>query len=209
MATFGDIIAQVANDLARTNLNAEIGEEINAAIREFDTKRVWFNESRDLTFNTVAAQAEYTVSDNANIPNLIRIDGMFSTLNSNDKWLLKPMDKVQREWLTPPNDPGRPTWYTFTNKVLTLWPVPDAVYQIRVMGWYRLSALAIDSDTNIWTEEAADLLRHSARHRLLLNVIQDEAGAGLAKVAEERAWGAIERETILRTNAGTICHTDF
>ena len=209
MATFGDIIALVADDLARTNLNSQIGNEINAAIREFDTKRVWFNETRDLTFNTVAAQAEYTTADNSNIPNLIRIDGMFSTLNSNDKWLLKPMDKAQREWLTPPNDPGRPTWYTFTNKVLTLWPVPDAVYQIRVMGWYRLAALSIDTDTNIWTEEASDLLRHSARRRLLTNVVQDAEGAAIAQTSEAAAWAAIERETILRTNAGTICHTDF
>lgn len=209
MATFGEIIAQVANDLARTNINSEIGDEVNNAIRFYDTKRVWFNERRDITFSTVAAQEEYTSADNAYIDDLIKIDGMFTTLGSGDKWIMTPMDAVWRESLTPPNDPGRPTHYTYINRVLRLWPVPDAVYTVRVMGWYRLAALSADSDTNIWTQEASDLLRLSAKRRVLANVVQDYEMAAAVQSLEREAWDAIERETILRTGSGWICPTSF
>jgi hypothetical protein len=209
MATFGEIIAQVANDLARTNINSEIGDEVNNAIRFYDTKRVWFNEKRDLTFSTVIGQEEYTSAANADIPNLIKIDGMFTTLGSTDKWVMTPMDAVWREWLTPPNDPGRPTHYTNYNRVLRLWPVPDAVYTVRVMGWYRLAALSVDADENIWTQEASDLVRMSAKRRVLANVVQDYEAAAAVQALEREAWDAVERETILRTGSGQICPTAF
>ena len=209
MATYGGIIAQVANDLARSNINAEIGDEINAAVRDYDTKRVWFNETRDLTFSTVAAQDFYTVTDNANIPNLIRIDGMFSTLGTSDKWIVEPMDAVQMERMSPPNDRSRPAWYAYFGQTIRLWPIPDTVYTIRVLGWYRLAELANDSDTNIWTEHAASLLRLSAKRRVLANVIQDYEGAAAVQQLEDEAWRAIDRETILRRGAGLVTPTDF
>ena len=208
MATYGEIVTQVANDLARSNISAEIGDEINAAIRDYDTRRVWFNEKRDLTFSTVAAQDIYTSADNSNIPNLIRVDAMFSTLSS-DKWIIEPMDAVEMERMSPPNDSGRPGYYAYFGQSIRLWPYPDAVYTIRVLGWYRLSELANDSDTNIWTQYVYGLLRLSAKRRVLANVIGDIEQAIAVKQLEDEAWAAIDRETILRRGAGLITPTDF
>lgn len=209
MATYGDIIAQVANDLADSNINSEIGDEINAAIREYDTRRVWFNEKRDLTFSTVAAQDFYTSADNSDIPNLIRIDAMFSTSGSADKWIIEPMDAVEMERLSPPNDGGRPGYYAYFGQSIRLWPYPDQAYTIRVLGWYRLSELSQDSDTNIWTQYAAGLLRLSAKRRVLANVRQDYDNASKVFELEQEAWAAIDRETILRRGAGLVTPTDF
>jgi hypothetical protein len=208
MSTYVEIVAQVADDLARTNIGSQIGAEVNAAIRYYDTKRAWFTEERTLTFSTVAAQEDYTSADNSYIDDLIRIDGMWSTL-SNDKWRICPMDYVEREGLTPPNDSGRPVYYAYTSRTIRLWPVPDAVYTVRVLGWYRLAALVNDSDTNVWTEEAEDLIRHSARRRVQANVVRDYEGAAATKQLEDEAWSAIDRETILRSGSGIICPTDF
>ena len=208
MATFGEIISQVANDLADSNINSEIGDEINAAIREYDTRRCWFNEKRDLTFSTVAAQDFYTSSDNSNIPNLIRIDAMFSTLSS-DKWIIEPMDAIEMERNSPPNDSGRPGFYAYFGQSIRLWPYPDTVYTIRVLGWYRLSELSEDSDTNIWTQYAAGLLRLSAKRRVLANVRQEYDAASQVFQLEQEAWSAIDRETILRRGAGLVVPTDF
>lgn len=60
MATYGDMQARIADELARTDLAAEIQNEIQTAISYYENERFWFNEGQ-WTFNTVNAQELYAL----------------------------------------------------------------------------------------------------------------------------------------------------
>src|SRR5690606_16496709 len=76
---------------------------------------------------------------------------------------------------------GEPYAWSYYNQEIRLYPIPDGVYTIRLqLGNYRLTALASDSDTNAWLDEAYDLLKARAKYILYKNTIKDAALAAEA-----------------------------
>jgi hypothetical protein len=78
--TLGDLKNRISSELARSDFAANdsrIASAINDAIAIYQKERFRFSEtnpSAPVTFNTVANQAVYTASDNANIGTLLSID---------------------------------------------------------------------------------------------------------------------------------------
>lgn len=206
MATFAEIVTKVAGDLKISTLNDEIKAAINEAIDFYDSERFWFNgNKRDLSFSTVASQEYYGSADNVLIPRLVTIDGVRIIEGSNASattgYRLSPFESEQ---MSIPVVSGRPVAYSFFDQQFRLYPVPSAVYTVRVVGFYTLPELSADADTNVWTTYASELLRKSAKRRVEMDILKDSDGASVTAAGEAAALNELRLRSIMMAGADRI-----
>jgi hypothetical protein len=204
MGTYLDLQNNIASDLTRSDLSAQIKSAIQDAIKQYERQRFWFNTTRSKTFQTVAGQMPYTGSDLAEIPNLIRIDNLFLTWGT-ATYPLEWYEPDEFEFLTSLNTSnGRPSVYTYIDAQLLLWPTPVAAYTVRPHMHYRLSALANDTDSNSWCNEAENLIRAHAKLILYSGLLEDDQGA--ARMAQQIPGikAGLDYETAARSATGRI-----
>lgn len=209
MASFLDLRTNIANDLTRTDLDAQTKNAVRDAIKFYEADRFWFNQTRSLTFSTVAAQSAYTSVDLAQIPNVIEFDALFLR-DSTSQWELTKQEFDYFEWLIGSNTAnGRPTDYTYVDGQILMWPVPAAVYTVRPHMHYRLPMLSADTDSTAWCNEAENLIRAHAKMILCANVIEDDAGAQRMQAQIPALKSKLDEETTSRMSTGRIRGTQF
>jgi hypothetical protein len=209
MGTLGELKTRIADDLTRTDLTSQIANAISDAIAEHERERFWFNQTRTLTFPTVASQAAYGSSDQARIPYFICIDALF-LISGTSIYPLRKRDAPQLEVMWgATSETGRPVDYAYIDDTIRLGPTPDAVYTIRPHAFYKLAALSADNQSNAWTTEAVDLTRESAKYRIYKNILRDAEGAALAADGVRSALETLRAETSARMGTGLIQGTDF
>lgn len=194
----------------RTDLATQIAYAINDAIGFYQNERLKFNESRDITFNTVAGQEFYTSSDNAQIPTLFAIDYIVVYLGS-IPWPVKRRTPFEIEVLN--NNGlvrGQPYNWCYFNNQIRLGPVPDAVYPMRVAGQVTIAAPASDGEANNpWMTDAELLIRSRAKYQLYLHAIRNlemaQAMAAQVTEATENLKGVGNR----LTGTGSVTPTQF
>src|SRR5882757_359245 len=176
MGTLAQLKARIASDLTRDDLASQIANVVSDSLKFYARERFWFNQSRNLTFNTAIGQAAYGVADLAIIPNIVRIDALYLPQNQS----ITPLDRYE------PDDfeviaggmsgGGKPTAYTCVDNTIRLWPTPGAVTPMRLHAFYRLPDLA-DGDSNAWTDDAEELVRSHAKMLLYMDVLEDDPNA--------------------------------
>src|SRR5262245_40398537 len=136
MATFAVLKAQIADDLSRSDLTSQIQTAVLDAITYYERKRFYFNESRSLTFNTVANQEFYTSSDAAAIPTMLEIDTAKISITSTDVYALNVVTNDELELVSQNStiDAGQPSDIAYYNQTFRLYPIPQDVYAVRVSG---------------------------------------------------------------------------
>ena len=82
MSTLADMKARIANEVSRSDLDDMIALAISDAIDTYYDKRFFFNESREIVFDTVPGQEFYDKSDEPNIPDLLAIDYVKITVDN-------------------------------------------------------------------------------------------------------------------------------
>lgn len=207
MTTLGDLKSRIATDLTRSDLTSQIASAVSDAIAHYEASRFWFNQSRSLTFSTVAGQMDYTVSDLADISTLIGINAMFCI----DGTQTIPMDWYEPgdfELLTTTTQ-GRPDLFTYTDSSIRLWPKPIKAYTMRLHCHYRLSDLSGDSDSNAWTTYAEQLIRCHAKLLLYANVLEDDQGAARMQGQVQAHKDKLDYETSRRLASGHINAAEF
>lgn len=209
MGTYLDLQNNIASDLSRSDIGAQIQSAIADAIKQYERQRFWFNTTRSLTFQTVAGQDTYTGADLAQIPNIIRIDKLYL------KWGVTtyPLDWYEPdefEFLTGLNTtPGKPTIYTYTDNQIIMWPKPVMAYVVRPHMHYRFSPLVNPADSNGWTNEAENLIRAQAKLILFLNVLEDTDGVQRMQAQIPGLKAGLDYETSARSATGRIRPTEF
>lgn len=209
MATFADLIARIADDLARSNLSTQIGNEILAAIEDEQVTRFYFNETRSYTFNTVASQSDYPIVPTAAIDDFITVDKVQVTIGARvidlrrDDW-----DDIDY-WLANSAPTGQPFSYAYYAQTFRLYPIPNAIFPMRIEGHFTAPVLVNPTDANIWTTEAFQLTRAVAKASLYANVIKDSDQAQLADAVAQRVRDRLIVETSKRVQLGQIIGTDF
>lgn len=208
MGTLLALKTRIATDLTRDDLTDQIANAVSDSIKFYERQRFWFNTTRNLTFNTVIGQTAYVAADLAAIPNLIRIDAIYLTQNSS----VFALDRYE------PNDfeilengstgPGKPDAFTYVDQSIRLWPVPVAVYAMRIHALYRLPTLA-DGETNAWTDTAEELIRSHAKMLLFMDLLEDDEGATRMQTKIPLLINALCAETSMRSTTGRIQGTDF
>jgi len=201
------ILAKVADDIQRTDLTSDIADSVQAAIKHYQMRRWWFNETRASTWSTVASQEFYTVTDSADIPNYLKIDDVMITVGGTSRFSLKRrtwdwIDNVAVNTLSV----GQPTDFAYYGQQVRFYPIPDAVYPIRVSGILRLATLVNPADTNAWvnTADAEPLIRAHAKWDLANNVIFDDDLASRCEKMTNIALNRLLAETRRRIGTGRV-----
>ncbi len=99
---------------------------------------------------------------------------------------------------------GQPTDYALSGSQIRLYPTPDQVFALAVIGVADLPALSTDASSNAWTNEASDLIAARTRMTLFRDVLRDPEGVGLAKDAIREAEDALDRKTTMKIGQGAV-----
>lgn len=196
MTTYATMRDRILDEMVNESLTAaQVNNAIQSAIVHYQPRRFYFNENRGETFSTVVSQEFYSTAANANIPNLSFIDKLTITVNGS-RYHLEPqpwewIDKVSVMSTTN----GQPTDYCYYSQQIRLYPIPDAVYTVRISGLVRLAALSADGDSNAWTTDAEALIRGRAKWDLGTNVVWAPEIAGAGEAVEMAALRALNAET--------------
>jgi hypothetical protein len=212
MTTLTALKAEIADDLARSDLTTQIASAITAAITYYKTTRFWFNETRASTFLTVDGQSTYTSSDDADIPLWFSLDDVFLVDSSSEVHRLERVDPAEIEmWLTgaTPSE-GQPHSYAYFEKSFRLYPTPGAVYTIKPMGAIEKAAPATDGEaSNVWMTDAYSLIRARAKSQLYRHVIRQLDKAQDMKQEEQEELVRLRATGSKRVRSGRILATQF
>jgi hypothetical protein len=209
--TLGGLKSIIADDLARSDLTTQIDDAITTAITNLKVKRFYFNETRTATFDTVADQATYTSSDDADIPLMLTLDGLTLEDSDGNRFDLGlPIDPVQMQLLQASAGAasGQPVEYTYFDQGFTFYPIPDGVYTITPIGHIEVAAPATDGEAdNVWMTKAFELVRSEAKAYLQTHVIKNDAEAAKMVDAAQGAESTLNRATSIRRATGQIVPT--
>lgn len=212
--TFSDMVLAIADDLDDTTSEyfAQIQAAILGAIRFCEREPYYFNETRDVTFVTVADQQWYGTADNANIPTLIRVVEAYLEHADGRRSTMRRETPEDIELLSDNSaSKGEPYAWTYFNRQVRLYPIPqDTVYTVRLqLGPYRLAKIASTEDTNAWITEAFDMIKARAKYIIYKDIIKDAALAAEALNDYNEQERALKAETSRRISSGFIRVTCF
>lgn len=189
MATLATLKTRIQTEMVRDDLATTYATEllthIQAACEFYAHEGFWFNQIVT-TATTTASQST------VNTPSTVRII---------DKITIPAMGAELREVTLPDLDPvqtaqtGLPSWYSCYGDTIKLYPVPDAVYTLQITGIKAVAAPSSDSDDNIWTNEAKELICARTRMTLYRDLFRDPEGAQMAIGAVQDAYAKLRRET--------------
>jgi hypothetical protein len=212
MTTLATLKSTIADDLARDDLTTQIAAAITQAIDFYKEERLFWTDTRDETFDTVAAQSAYDVDDDAAIPLFIKIDAMF--LDDSAGLRYGPLTRLDPEVMERLQDSsvasGRPDSWSYFNETFYFYPVPDDVYTIRPMGQIEVAAPANDGESgNLWMTRGFELIRCGAKANLYVHTIKEDGEAVKYSMSAERELAKLRRDTSKRTATGRIVATQF
>jgi hypothetical protein len=212
MTTLAVMKSRIADELARTDLTSQIALAITDAIAAYTGERWWFNESRTtVSFSTVDGQEFYTSSDDADIANIRRMDYCVLYVG-NDVRRLEYRCPEDMECLSVNGtQEGTPWSYGWFDNKIRLYPVPDAVYTIRIAAHVKVAAPASDSEaSNPWMTDAERLIRSRAKLELAIHVLKDDDTAARMSEAVREAWSDLKSTTnMLFSGDGRIRAMEF
>lgn len=209
--TLAGLKAEIADDTLRSDLSTQIANAISSAIRFYQKRRFYFNETRTTTFATVASQATYSSSDDTDIPKFMVVDAVFITDSSGNRYELDYYDPADIHWLQGNGaSTGRPFGYSYYDQSFTFYPIPDDVYTITPMGQISKDEPASDGEANnVWMTEAYELIRCRAKGLLFTHVMKDPAQAQTMSLAEQVALADLVSRTNAKLATGFIARTSF
>jgi hypothetical protein len=210
--TKAGMASQIQSDMGRTNAAAitAIGYAQDTAIRFYQKKRLWFNESRSITFSTVASTDTYTFNTETTTGTIgaqfYKIDGIWVTVSSTDVREIDIVDYTDLETDADQNtNTDVPEEAAYINRGLRFWPNPAAIYTIRIAGHLKLAAPATDGEAdNPWMTEAYDLIMARTKRELYTHRWEDPQNATLMAQAEVEALNLLIGATSDKVRTGYI-----
>jgi hypothetical protein len=204
------IEAQVADDLARSDLTSQITAAVDTAIRSYRFERLGFNEAYKVTA---------TLSTSADVMTLASISVRFRKL---DRLRIVRaagdyLDLYHRDydWIMSRQDVRvvcQPAEYAVYNNAIHFDSMADQDYTILLDGIKELgnaSASYSAGDTSAWFNDGRELIRHRAKRELYANVLKDMELAAAAGAAEKEAHRIIKAELGEQISTGFIRPTEF
>jgi hypothetical protein len=202
--------ARIADDLARPDLTNQIANAINDAIAHYASTRFFFTETRTASFDTVAGQSYYSSADDADIPDMYEVDAAQITVSGN-VYDLDRDDAVALEEMIGSSGAaqGDPLSWAWADQGMLLYPIPNAIRSIRMIGGIKRAAPTDDTVGNVWMTEAFELIRCHAKLLLAVHVTNDSGLAERMGAAAAGAKARLERETSSKRATGRIMATAF
>lgn len=212
MTTLAIMKTRIVKELRRqtaASFPADVEEAIYTAIEEYQSHRLRFNESRAVTFQTVADQDIYDEDDEAGLGTIVEPDYLTMTIDDNT-WQLEPGDSAEIELQTNASS-GMPSEYVWYGEQLRLWPAPSSTgWTVRVVGHVTVAAPATETEAgNPWMIKAEKLIRCRAKRELALHRLRDPDLAALMGNEEMDALNKLERRHNQLVGTGKIRSMEF
>lgn len=219
MSTFGQMQSRIADELGgRTDLLvpssgmslSPIQLAIQDAIQFWENDRFFFNEDRVAgAFSTIVGQEFYTVADWADIPNLLHIDKL-SILISGNRYFMTPRTEQWMEDISiNPSWSGQPVDYSYYDFRLRFYPIPNGVYPVNVLRTFQLAALSSSNDSTIWTNEAEQLIRLTAKQYIYRDTILDDGKSASMERGAQAQFSSLKGATFRRSATLKFQPTQF
>lgn len=166
---------RIGREIRRPGLTTQINEAIASAVAVAQSDRLFFTESRGITFNTVASQEFYSSADNANIGLILKFDYVKINI-AGTLFELRTITPERIEALSDSgSQTGQPTNYCYYGEQIRLYPVPAEVFTVRIGAQIKVAAPASDEETgNRWMIDGELLIRSRAKMELGIHVLRDQ-----------------------------------
>ena len=156
MATYKDLQDRIALDyLNRYDVLPAVKRAIQNAILCYENQRWWFNETATTT-TTTANVASLGVPDDFLI--LDRIEVAYS--GAHQALVERSIDDIRT--MNIGSATGTPTFYNYRGDKFNLALIPNSAYAATIYYVHKLPVLSADADTNVWTNEAGNMIAHAA-----------------------------------------------
>lgn len=148
MSSYLELQQRVAGYLNRTTFTAEVKQEIKAAIRFYERRRLRFNET-STALATVANQTFILLP-----ANFLILDRLEVIQQTNQDFQLERRDFNYIRDMNAASAVGVPTDFTLYKDRIELAVIPDTIYSVPCYYLKSLTELSADADTNEWTTGA-------------------------------------------------------
>jgi hypothetical protein len=202
--------SRIEDDLARYDIPNQIYDAINDAITHYQSTRFYFTETRTVAFLTVAGQSYYSAADDPDIPDMYAVDDAQINGPGNQVYSLDREDATVLEALINSTaSSGDPFSWAWADRGMLLYPIPNRITTIRLLGGIKKAAPTDDTPGNVWMTEAFELIRAHAKLLLAVHVTNDDGLAQRMSAAAEGAKARLERETSSKRATSQIMATAF
>lgn len=179
MSDFAGVISRIADDVNRTDINTQISQQVQGAIRHYRKFPFWFNEevttltaSNSASFLTVPADYLDTVEL------YIKVGGFPLRM------LKRDLDDVVGGRQTTGSQPNR---YCYYKDRFELNCQVNQQYEFPLYYVKELATLSASSDSNLWTTTGEDLIVYRAEKMLYASTLKNTAAAKVASELEKEA----------------------
>lgn len=203
--------AQIADDLARSDLSSQITAAVTAAIRAYRFERLGFNEAYKVTA-TLTTSSDTMLLTSLSVRfrkfdrvRLVRTAGDYLDLYHRDyDWIMSRQDvRVVCQ----------PAEFAIYNNAIHFDSMADQTYTLYLDGLKDLSNAASATysagDTTAWFNDARELIRHRAKREVYAHVLKDMELAAAAGAAEKEALRMLKAEAGEERSTGSIRPTEF
>lgn len=206
MSTLGTMKQEIADDLGRSDLSSYIATCISRAIEREQTTRYWFNESRDLTFSTVAGTYTYDTFSSGPVTSLddiLTIDYLWVE-DGTSRWLLENVPYDQIEASLYQSTQSKPYMWTEYGQKIWLYPIPNDAYTIRASAHYKVAEPSSDTETgNVWMTDGYSMIMNLAKAIIYSARVRDLNKAQVDNLAYQAEKSRLIAETNRRLGMGT------
>ena len=172
----------------------QIRLHINEAIKAHQKDAFWFNQQlwerkTEVGKEFYALPAEYVAGLTVSIEEPRR--------------KLKSVSNDTMEGLRPRGG-DIPAFFALFANQYRLFPIPDAVYRLRLWGFRSYPPLVNEEDTNPWVEYAFELVREAAKARVFYSMLHDQENAAIAQANALSAREDLSDESRIRQRGQEI-----
>jgi hypothetical protein len=196
--TLGDLKTRIADELARADLSSQIALAISQAIEEACSHFFWFMQTRGVLVSLVAGTPAYApTAFNA----LVEIERVALLSGLQHRTLDVMTDEEMDRSYDGSAPTGQPYAYAVYNDEIRFYPTPDNSYSVYVDGLTHGTALASDTDSNIWTDttKGERYIRALAKRQIYADVIRDTDKALVQDNLAQRYREELFQQTHSRT----------
>jgi hypothetical protein len=204
MSDLGTMIARINDELALPMVAARIPNAIQAAIRYYESERLWFNEGES-TASTVASQQAYAMPTDFLEPDVLTIT--YTTDNIRFTLKRRPWSWMRLHQIDP-DTTSRPRDWSYYADQIWLYPIPDQVYTLTMSHLKRLAALSAFADTNEWMTHGEELIRTRAEWDLLFHTAKNYKAAEALERAVEKALSNLRGKSSQKISTGKLSFDD-
>ena len=206
MATFGAAVSQILADIKRTDtsITAEVESHVLQAVEHYSTRRFWFNEFRGSFTASSTIYYPVATAGGGALADLREIDRMTVTISGTRYPVVRDTFQNLEDLDMGSTITGYPERYAVFQEQIRLYPTPNGVYQVDVMGQARLATLSASTNSNALLTHGLDLILARAEKTLWARKVKDPGQAQVCAQLEDEALHRLDAQTVKFTSSGRL-----